>query len=84
MEPARKIRQDGVDRLRAEAASLKDKARLEDLQVWEMRKTKTTKKGSQTYGYWMASWRENSRTRNVHLGSSRKLSREEALQKARR
>ncbi len=84
MEPARRIRQDELDRLRAEAASLKDAARLEDLHVWQMEKTKSTKKGSQTYGYWMASWREDGRSRNVHLGSSRKLSRDEALQKARR
>lgn len=83
MEPARKVRQDEVDRLRTEAASLKDKARLEDLHVWEMKKTKSTRKGSMTYGYWMASWHEDGRTRNVHLGNSRKLSREEALQKAR-
>jgi hypothetical protein len=31
----------------------------------------------------MASWREGSRVRNVHLGSCRKVSRDQALQKAR-
>ena len=25
---------------------------------WQMEKEKTTKKGSRTYAYWMASWRE--------------------------
>jgi hypothetical protein len=35
------------------------------------------------YGYWMATWREGGKTRNVHLGSSRKMDAEAALQKAR-
>jgi hypothetical protein len=33
--------------------------------------------------YWMASWREGGKTRNVHLGSSRKMDAAEARQKAR-
>ena len=43
---------------------------------------KTTKKGDQTYFYWMASWREGGKVRNVHLGSCRKVDYETALQKA--
>jgi hypothetical protein len=67
----------------AEAESLKLQARLEDLTVWVMEKVKESKKGSKTYTYWMASWREGGKTRNVHLGSSRKMNAEAARQKAR-
>jgi len=82
MRPAARTRQNEADRLKAEAETLKDKARLEDLNVWEMEKEKRTKKGSQAYTYWKASWREGDKVRNVHLGSSRKLDAEAAKQKA--
>ena len=72
--------QEEADRLRAEA--LKDRARLEDLSLWTMEKVKSSKKGSRTYYYWMATWREGSRTRNVHLGSCAKMDADAALQKA--
>ncbi|MDI9417060.1 MAG: hypothetical protein QM438_04845 [Euryarchaeota archaeon] len=49
-----------------------------------MEKNKTTKKGTQSYFYWMASWREGEKVRHVHLGSCRKVDRETALQKARK
>jgi hypothetical protein len=68
----------------ARAEALKLQARLEDLTVWVMEKVKQTRKGSKTYTYWMASWREGNKTRNMHLGSSRKMDVEEALQKARK
>jgi hypothetical protein len=68
--------------LKAEAEDLKGAARLEDLQIWEQRKVKDTKKGAKTYLYWMASWREGGKVRNVHLGSCRKVDYETALQKA--
>jgi hypothetical protein len=67
----------------AEAQALKLQARLEDLTIWEMEKVKQSRKGSRTYSYWMASWREGGKTRNVHLGSCRKMDAEEARQKAR-
>ena len=73
--------QEESDRLRAEAEALKDRARLEDLSLWTMEKS--TKKGSRTYYYWMATWREGSRTRNVHLGSYARMDAGAALQKAR-
>ncbi len=73
-----------ADELKAEAEDLKGAARLEDLTLWQMEKTKTTKKGSKTYLYWMASWREGGKVRNVHLGSCRKVDHETALQKARK
>ncbi|NBJ13975.1 MAG: hypothetical protein FNP40_00040 [Dehalobacter sp. 4CP] len=49
-----------------------------------MEKTRTTKKGTQSYLYWMASWREGGKVRNVHLGSCRKVDHDTALQKARK
>jgi hypothetical protein len=76
--------QEKADKARAEAASLKLQARVEDLTIWDMGKTKSTKKGSKTYTYWMASWREGEKVRNVHLGSSRKLEAGAALQNARK
>ena len=78
MWPAARTRQDEADRLKAEAEALKDKARLEDLHVWEMEKEKRTKKGSKIYTY----WQEGDKVRNVHLGSSRKVDAETAKQKA--
>ena len=70
--------------LKAEAEALKGAAGLEDINLWQMAKEKTTKKGDQTYLYWMASWREAGKVRHVHLGSCRKVDREIALQKARK
>ena len=71
-----------VESTLAEAETLKLQARLEDLTVWKMEKVKKSKKGPETYTYWMASWREGDRTRNVHLGSTQKIDAEEALQEA--
>ena len=73
-----------ADELKVVAEDLKGAARLEDLTLWQMEKAKITKKGSKTYLYWMASWREGGKVRNVHLGSCKKLDGEAALQKARR
>ena len=73
-----------ADELKANAEALKGAARLEDLTLWQMEKAKTTKKGSRSYFYWMASWREGDKVRNVHLGSCRKVDHETALQKARK
>ena len=75
--------EDRAASLQAEAEALKEAARLEDLHLWQMEKVKTTKKGKTTYGYWMASWREGDRVRNVHIGSCAKMDEESALQKAR-
>ncbi len=73
-----------ADELKAKAEALEGTARLEDLHLWQMEKSKTTKKGTQSYLYWMASWRESGKVRHVHLGSCRKVDHETALQKARR
>jgi hypothetical protein len=72
-----------ADSALAEAEALKLQARLEDLNVWKMEKVKQSRKGSKTYVYWMASWREGNKTRNVHLGSAKKMDAEAARQKAR-
>jgi hypothetical protein len=81
-EEARTL-EDRAAGLQAEAEALKEAARLEDLHLWRMQKVKTTKKVKKTYGYWMASWREGDRVRNVHIGSCAKMDEETALQKAR-
>jgi hypothetical protein len=65
------------------AQALKLQARLEDLTVWQMEEVMQSRKGPRTYSYWMASWREGGKTRNVHLGSSRKMDGEAARRKAR-
>ena len=57
-----------ADAALAEAEALKFQARLEDLTVWEMEKVKQSRKGSKTYTYWMASWREGGKTCNVLPG----------------
>jgi hypothetical protein len=72
-----------ADAALAEAQALKLQARLEDLTVWEMEKVRQTRKGSMSYSYWMSSWREGGKTRNVHLGSCKKMDAEAARQKAR-
>ena len=73
-----------ANELEGESRTLKGAARLEDLHLWQMEKAKTTKKGSKTYLYWMASWREGGKVKHVHLGSCRKVDHEAALQKARK
>ena len=83
MEKARAL-EGQADSLKAEAEAMEGAARLEDINLWQMAKEKTTKKGDQTYLYWMASWREGGKVRNVHLGSCKKVDRETALQKARK
>lgn len=72
-----------ADAALAQAEALKLLARLEDLTLWQMEKVKQSRKGSRTYTYWMASWREGGKTRNVHLGSCSKMDAEAARRKAR-
>ena len=66
-----------------QAQTLRQEARLEDHSIWKQRKVKTSKNGSKAYTYFMATWREGGKTRNVYLGSSQRMSREEAQEKAR-
>jgi hypothetical protein len=83
MEKARAL-EGQADSLKAEAEAMEGAARLEDINLWQMEKSKSTKKGTQSYLYWMASWREGGKVRNVHLGSCKKVDHETALQKARK
>ena len=69
-------------KLKTQAEALVLEAKLEDLTVRVVEKVKTTIKGSKAYTYWTASWREGGKVHNVHLGSTRKLSRQAAMQKA--
>jgi hypothetical protein len=82
---------DAVERMKSEAAStlaeadsLMNAARLEDLHLWKMEKEFDSKKGRKKYEYWMASWRRGSKVHNEYLGTCKKLDRETALGKARR
>lgn len=67
------------------ASTLATHARLEDLTVRQAPITKRTKKGEKTYYRWLCSWQEGSnRTITKYLGSVRKVSHAEALEKARK
>ena len=50
--------------------------------MWQMEKVKLSRKGSRTYTYRMACWREGDRTLRLR-GSAGKIDAEEARQKAR-
>jgi len=52
--------------------------------LWEQRKVKQSKNGPKSYTYYMASWRDGKKVKNIYLGSSRKMSRDDALVLARR
>ena len=64
-----------------EAAALANsgRARVEDLSVFRVKKE--TKKGRE-HEYWHAAWMVGGKTRNVYLGSCKKMSQEEALARA--
>ena len=66
------------------ASALATHARLEDLTVRQAPITKRTKKGEKTYYRWLCSWQECDRTVTKYLGSIRKVSHAEALEKARK
>ena len=76
-------RENEAARLEAQARELEELARLEDVHVWEDCIVRETKKGEKKYGRWLAGWREGDKVRKVYLGSCKKMSRAEALQKAR-
>ncbi len=54
---------------------------MEDLSVFRVKKE--TKKGKE-HEYWHAAWMVEGKTHNVYLGSCKKMSCEEALEKVRR
>jgi hypothetical protein len=59
---------------------LKLYARLQDLHIFKA--PRIAKKGKR-YEYWHAEWRESNKVKTVYLGSCKKVSHQEAMQKAR-
>jgi len=85
MEAEVTARHDRAGELSREADKLKEAARLEDLSVRREHLVKQTKKGGiRTYYRWVASWRDGDKTCKVYLGSCKKMSQGEALQKAKK
>jgi len=67
------------------AQELNAMVRLENLRVYELKvKRPAKKRTSKTYIYWYASWRMNSKVKNVCLGSAKKMTHDDALIKARK
>lgn len=83
LDPAARVRREEAARLRGQADRLRPEWRLENLGVYKVRKRKATRRGTRTYTYWHVSWREGDRIVSKYLGSTRRLSKEEALKKAR-
>jgi len=75
-----KEREQKIEKLRNQIDDKLLDVRIQDTQVWVMRKIKKNR----VYEYWMASWRENGKVMNIYLGSRRRLNYENALQKARK
>lgn len=84
-EFASKLEKSSLEKMK-QAYDLKAQARLEDLTVYEVRMEKTVrKKGKKRiYTYWYASWREEKKVKNIYIGSTREMSYEEAIHKARK
>ncbi|MDH7597793.1 MAG: hypothetical protein QHG98_08695 [Methanothrix sp.] len=80
MEPAVRLRLQTAAEYRARAELLEKRARLEDLSVRNV----ALLKGKKTYWRWITSWREGSKIRTVYLGSCNKITKERALEKARK
>ena len=70
-------------KLRKAAKDLNQSARLEDITVRQNPITRQTKKGDRIYYRWLCSWQESDRTVTKYLGSCKRMSQAEALQKAR-
>ena len=66
----------------ARAKALKLETRIEDIHVWEQNRVTETKMGPKTYTYYVASWREGQKMKNVYLGSAQKMTRKQAMEKA--
>ena len=68
-----------------EAERLAELARLEDLTVREDALIKRNKKGeTKTYFRWVCSWREDDKIITKYLGSSKKISKQQAEEKAKK
>lgn len=69
----------GIEGLESEAT-----AGHEDLSVRPVNYWKETKKGRQNHPRWYASWQEGDKVRHVYMGSVKKMSQAEAMQKVRK
>jgi hypothetical protein len=76
-------RRDKAKSLLVLAQRLKKQARLENITVRKNPIVKTIKNGEKRIYYrWIASWREGKKTKVVYLGSVKKVSKDQALEKA--
>ena len=83
-EMALKLERSSSEKLEL-AENLKILSRLDALSVYSVEMAKTVRKGeTKTYSYWYASWRVDTKVRNVYVGSVNKMSQKEALNKARK
>jgi hypothetical protein len=72
-----------IKKLKAEALELDDKARLEDTSVFQEPYVRINKKGERKeYLRWRCSWMENGKSHKVYLDSCNRLTREQALNRA--
>ncbi len=72
-----------IKKLKAEALELDDKARLEDTSVFQEPYVRINKKGERKeYLRWRCSWMENGKSHKVYLGSCSRLTRKQALNRA--
>jgi hypothetical protein len=79
---ALKLEKSSLEKLRL-ARNLRIGSRLNILSVYSVGITKRVNKvEDKTYTYWYASWRVDKKVKNIYLGPTSKLSREDALKKA--
>ena len=83
MEPAAREREREAERLEGEALEALEEARLEAVSVYLGDVVKTTAKGEKKYRYYFASWKVGDKVVNKYIGSPRKMTLEEAEEKAR-
>ena len=83
LEPAAREREKEAERLEGEALEALERARLEAVTVYLGDVVKTTAKGEKKYRYYFASWKVGDKVVNKYIGSPRKMTQEEAEEKAR-
>jgi hypothetical protein len=83
LEPAAREREREAERLEGEALEALERAKLEAVTVYLGGVKKTTAKGEKKYRYYFASWKVGDKVVNKYIGSPRKMTQEEAEEKAR-
>jgi len=74
----------GLKKGHGSLSGLQEKARLDGIRVMKEVLTTVTKRGERReYWRWVAAWMVDSKSMNVYVGSCKKLTQTEALQKAR-